>query len=66
MNEKITLAVCLTDFFRIHLFLPVLGGTDGYEMVVQPLQGVIHVAVLINTPVLPTKVFLEHFFSIKQ
>ncbi len=35
-------------------------------MVVQPLQGVVHIAILIDAPVFPSQIFLKHLFRIQK
>jgi hypothetical protein len=51
MNMKIPLAVGLPDLLRINFFQPIFRGNRRNNMVVQSLQGVIHIAVFINAPV---------------
>ncbi len=61
MDVEISLAMSIGDVVRVDLVQPVVAGDVGRDVVVQTLQGVAHVGVLVDPPILLGEVGIHRF-----
>ncbi len=66
MDMEIPADMGLANFRRVDTVQPVLGGDGGGDVVVQSLEGVTHVAVFVDAPILAHDILVHGLFHVQE